>query len=136
MLRNVSMQDGVISASAAPGTIWQVVYEDSGAQLSGSIAQDETVPDSGGAAIKVSTNHCLWHWLVLALALLGTVLEWMLRKKRRAALILLAVDGALMLLAAILGWCGWDFPVFAAGLILTAGSCFLSRKHRGADSDI
>lgn len=61
VLQNQSTEDGVFSAAAPAGTVWQMVYEDNGAELSDYVAKDGTVPTTGTDVLHVSTNHCLWH---------------------------------------------------------------------------
>ena len=111
-----------------------MVYEDNGAELSDYVAKDGTIPTTGTDVLHVSTNHCLWHWVVLLAALCGVVLEWLLRKKHKLARVLLAADVAVMVLAAILGWCRWDVPALLLGLALAAGGYILGQKQNKKES--
>ncbi len=134
VLQNQSTEDGVFSAAAPAGTVWQMVYEDNGAEFSDYVAKDGTIPTTGTDVLHVSTNHCLWHWVVLLAALCGVVLEWLLRKKHKLARVLLAADVAVMVLAAILGWCRWDVPALLLGLALAAGGYILGQKQNKKES--
>ena len=132
VLQNQSMEDGVFSASAAPGTVWQLVYEDGGADLTSQVSGDGTVTAENGTTVRVSTNHCFWHWVILVLAVCGAALAWLLRKKKWAAAAVTALDAAGMVLAMFQGWCRWDGPMLAVGLVLAVG-CWLLGRRQNAD---
>ena len=130
ILQNESLEDGTITVTGDPDMTYQIVYEDGGAQLAGMVGENGTLVSADGKEVKVSTNHCFWHWIILLLALIGAALEIIFRKKRKTAVAIAGADAVLMVLCCIPGWCVWDIVMTVIGIILSVGCLCIGRKQR------
>ena len=118
VLKNESLENGKITVTGDPDMTYQIIYEDNSTALAGMISGNGTLEGANGSVVTVSTNHCFWHWIILVLGVFGAVLEIVFRKKKKVVLTVLPLDPALMLLCLLLGWCLWDIPALAIGLVL------------------
>ena len=128
VLKNESLENGKITVTGDPDMTYQIIYEDNSTALAGMISGNGTLEGANGRAVTVSTNHCFWHWIILVLGVFGAVLEIVFRKKKKVVLTVLPLDPALMLLCLLLGWCLWDIPALAIGLVLILFGFILGQK--------
>lgn len=133
ILPNESPEDGMLTVTGTPGTTYQIIYEDGSTLLSGLLTEDGKLMDADGNRIQVNTNHCFWHWIILMLALAGTLLIPLRRKYPRQQLLILGIAVVLMLLCILFGWCRWDVIFTIVGAVvmtaLTMPGFFRSRQR-------
>lgn len=133
ILPNESPEDGMLTVTGTPGTTYQIIYEDGSTLLSGLLTEDGKLMDADGNRIQVNTNHCFWHWIILMLALAGTLLILLRRKYPRQQLLILGIAVVLMLLCILFGWCRWDVIFTIVGAVvmtaLTMPGFFRSRQR-------
>ena len=133
ILPNESPEDGMFTVTGTPGTTYQIIYEDGSTLLSGLLTEDGKLMEADGNRIQVNTNHCFWHWIILMLALAGTLLILLRRKYPRQQLLILGIAVVLMLLCILFGWCRWDVIFTIVGAVvmtaLTMPGFFRSRQR-------
>jgi hypothetical protein len=130
VIKNESLDGKSLTFTGDPDMTYQLVYEDGGAKLDDHIGNDGRLVTKDGKAVTVSTSHCFWHWMILILAVLGAALEYLLRKKKKAAVAVMPADICLMIICCMLGWCHWDIIAAVIGAFAVAGSfVYLQRRE-------
>jgi hypothetical protein len=130
VIKNESLDGKSLTFKGDPDMTYQLVYEDGGAKLDDHIGNDGRLVTKDGSAVTVSTSHCFWHWMILILAVLGAALEYLFRKKKKAAVAVMPADICLMIICCMLGWCHWDIIAAVIGALAVAGSfAYLQRRE-------
>ena len=87
------------------------------------------VEKADGNTISVKADQsCFWHWIIAVIALIGIVLA-LLARKRKYAVVIVAIDTVLMLIGVILGLCRWDIVTMLIGVVLLAAGIFIRTRR-------
>mgnify|MGYP004661339623 CR=1 FL=1 len=134
ILPNESLEDGIISVTGSADAVYQIIYEDGGSTLADMLTEDGKLTDANGKLLTVSTNHCLWHWLILVITLLGLgAIALLGRKKKKYIWFFGAVTTVLDLIVAIIGFCVFDWIFLIVGVLsMLLLAAFL---YRGGNDD-
>ena len=140
ILPGESNGDGTFSVkgSADSNATYEIIYEDIAdgeIPLTGHISEDGKLVDTEGNVVLVDTateseESCIWHWLILTIALVGIALSVVIERKDRRFFFIAVVATLLLSLAlAFLGTCMVDWIVMAAeALAMTGLTVFMMRK--------
>ena len=119
ILPNESLEDGIISVAGSADAVYQIIYEDGGSTLADMLTEGGMLTNGNGKVMAVSTNHCLWHWLILVITLFGLgAIALLGRQKKKYILFFGAVTTVLDLIAAIIGFCTLDWIFLIVGVLL------------------
>ena len=134
ILPNESLEDGIISVTGSADAVYQIIYEDGGSTLADMLTEDGKLTDVNGKLLTVSTNHCLWHWLIFVITLLGLgAIALLGRKKKKYIWFFGAVTTVLDLIVAIIGFCVFDWIFLIVGVLsMLLLAAFL---YRGGNDD-
>ena len=84
--------------------------------------------------MTVSTNHCLWHWLILVITLFGLgAIALLGRQKKKYILFFGAVTTVLDLIVAVIGFCTLDWILLIVGVLLMLLLTAFLYRGRGDD---
>ncbi len=140
ILPGESNGDGTFSVkgSADSNATYEIIYEDIAdgeIPLTGHISEEGKLVDTDGNAVLIDTEaeseeSCIWHWLILTIALVGIALSIVLERKDKRYFFIAAVATLLLSLAlAFLGTCAVDWIVMAAEAVAMTGlTVFMGRK--------
>ena len=83
------------------------------------------VEKADGNTISVKADQsCFWHWIIAVIALIGIVLA-LLARKRKYAVVIVAIDTVLMLIGVILGSCRWDIVTMLIGVVMLVAATMI-----------
>ena len=135
VLSNESLEDGTISITGDPNATYQLIYEDGKAVLTDMISENGMLMGANGKLIKVSTNHCFWHWLMLIVAILGLAAVVISRKRKEIWLFVIA-SIVFLIIFAVLGSCSldWIFTIAGSLILLVVATLFRVRIYQAENA--
>ena len=134
ILPNESLEDGIISVTGSADAVYQIIYEDGGSTLENMLTEGGMLINGNGKVMTVSTNHCLWHWLILVITLFGLgAIALLGRQKKKYILFFGAVTTVLDLIVAVIGFCTLDWILLIVGILLMLLLTAFLYRGRGDD---
>ena len=94
VLQNESIVDGLLTFTGDPNATYQIIYEDGGTTLTSVLNEEGHLVDENGKPVTVDMNHCFWHYLVFILSLMGVVLIFLNKDKKKVATALFTVSAS------------------------------------------
>ena len=137
ILQNEGIKDGVLTFTGNPNAIYQLIYEDNNeddnVHLANMLNRDGQLIDEKGAVITVDTNHCFWHYIIIALALIGMAFALFFRDKRKNQLLAIGILTLLLIIFVVIGWCTWDilFAILAEVALTAIIICSKNKQEDG-----